>query len=726
MQTNGPGGGDVLGLAYTEDGTWFALVGGLSIFSPRTLYRSDNQGTSWVALRAPADELYRLDTTPDGKLWVARERNGLFVSTDRGTTWTEVTLPTAFVFSINFADGTPLLGTSNGVFRTEDGGSSWVSAGLTDQWVEAIEVISPDSIYALAHPAQGTRKLFLFDGNAWVPVLPETDTRLQLAFSLAAHPDGYLFIGTQGIAGLAEHPIGVFRLDSEKQISFVGLDEISIGDLLVMQDKKLLAATLGRCNGTTCPAPAGIYLSEDAGTSWKEFGLHTTSINHLASGRDGQLMAGTARLGTDVLFGGERWYGRGLHQRHPADTTWHAVNRNVVHSTPYELAASKTGTLYAAADQEIYKSTDQGQTWAVVFPNTPAPSFPAPPFYQLSTCADDQVFLLVFDGDRQTTLYQSKNQGQTWTRLEVEAAGIQLDPRYPIACANQTLLLGTSQSGLWRSTDAGATWSSIQANLPNSPAIRLTSAAGYTYSGFPEQSSAMLDVFFSNDDGVTWASAFSVDIGTGLLHFEANLDGSLFILTGDALHHMQMHAGQWQQITLPNGPDMQARHITKDALNRWFAATQSEIYTRTPTHSWEKVDSGLPTGDFVIWDLLTSSDGYLYAALDAAGVYRSQLPIHVQVESGARPAPSAFHLSSYPNPAGGPVTFQLELWNTARISLQIYDTLGRPVAALVENQPLAAGIHHYTWDAENAVPGLYAYSLVMEETLETGTFIVTR
>ncbi len=73
--------------------------------------------------------------------------------------------------------------------------------------------------------------------------------------------------------------------------------------------------------------------------------------------------------------------------------------------------------------------------------------------------------------------------------------------------------------------------------------------------------------------------------------------------------------------------------------------------------------------------------------------------------------PEQFVLSqNYPNPFNPNTEISFVLPNRALTTLRVYDALGRQVAVLAQDL-LSAGVHHYQFNAQNLPSGLYIYHL---------------
>ncbi|HEY3295157.1 MAG TPA: S8 family serine peptidase [bacterium] len=75
--------------------------------------------------------------------------------------------------------------------------------------------------------------------------------------------------------------------------------------------------------------------------------------------------------------------------------------------------------------------------------------------------------------------------------------------------------------------------------------------------------------------------------------------------------------------------------------------------------------------------------------------------------------------SPYPNPFNSVVQIPLELNQTSRVELSVYNELGQRVTTLLPSTALAAGSHRFTWNAAGVASGSYFVRLAAPDNVQT-------
>ncbi len=78
--------------------------------------------------------------------------------------------------------------------------------------------------------------------------------------------------------------------------------------------------------------------------------------------------------------------------------------------------------------------------------------------------------------------------------------------------------------------------------------------------------------------------------------------------------------------------------------------------------------------------------------------------------------PNQFELyHNFPNPFNPSTTISYQLPTDSKVSLKIYDLLGREVATLLDNQTKPAGYYEQQWNASHYASGMYIYRLIWKD-----------
>lgn len=67
-------------------------------------------------------------------------------------------------------------------------------------------------------------------------------------------------------------------------------------------------------------------------------------------------------------------------------------------------------------------------------------------------------------------------------------------------------------------------------------------------------------------------------------------------------------------------------------------------------------------------------------------------------------------MQNYPNPFNPATIISYQLSGNSKVSLKVYDVLGREIANLADGQQ-KAGYHQVTFDARQLASGMYVYQL---------------
>ena len=88
--------------------------------------------------------------------------------------------------------------------------------------------------------------------------------------------------------------------------------------------------------------------------------------------------------------------------------------------------------------------------------------------------------------------------------------------------------------------------------------------------------------------------------------------------------------------------------------------------------------------------------------------------------------PEGFHLDqNYPNPFNASTVISFELPKRGRVSLEVFDIIGRKVCTLVDDK-LDVGVHRVTWECNDCASGVYLIRLTANELVETRKMLLVK
>ena len=374
------------------------------------------------------------------------------------------------------------------------------------------------------------------------------------------------------------------------------------------------------------------------------------------------------------------------------------------------------GYVFASGDQGgyfLYRSSDNGDTWENISPNTPEEFFDIYSFNGRLLATDIR------------TIYVSEDNGDSWNTigtLDIEAGSGALGS---FSENGEILYIGSNRRSYYSSTDGGNSWTEHVIDIDGVPRMLSFAAKG----------SLMLAIFtsnvamFSDDGGVTWTE---IDEGKALSR-GYNFNGEFFSLTfGQGVSKYDESAGDWIQINsgLPDDGSLVIGKSFYGIGNTLFLSFQQLISNITGVYmstdngaSWSEVDSeGLPGTITNSSDRpITANASYIfiwhYDLTDPSntGVYRRAAAIS-SVEREDDAVTNEYTLSqNYPNPFNPSTEIKFSVPKSTDVRLSVYNAIGKRVAELV-NQNLGAGSYNYTFNASNLSSGVYFYKL------EAGSF----
>ena len=475
---------------------------------------------------------------------------------------------------------------------------SWVPIGAPGGSVRALapDPSNPQRIYL------GTADGILYrsdDGGVqWRRLSPGFPLRGCSLDEIAVDAQGVVFVGYWEVHGQGG---GVARsADAGETFAVLkGIEGQSVRALaLAPSDPRTIAA------GTL----TGVFLSRDGGQAWMRItpkgDQDLRNIESLAfDSTDPQVIyAGTWHLVWKTLDGGATW--APVHDGMIDDSDVMTLNLDPGHPQ----------ALYATACTGIYHSTDGAAQWTKL-EGIPYSSRRTRAFAQGS---DDRNLLLAGTTEG---LWVSEDGGGAWRRTTSKALVVNA----VIAQPGGTILLGTDEAGVLRSSDRGRTWVSSNTGFSERFVSRLLfDSAGQRLIvavwGAPHYGG----VFVSHDVGESW-----VRLGTGLDGRQvlslALLGDTILAGTDEGLFARAPEATRWTPVpTRLDGAEVHPRvtELLSLSSGRLLAATPSGVI-RSPDggRTWTKAILGSTDEASVL--AVSGDDSDLVVAATPTGFFRS-------------------------------------------------------------------------------------------------------
>ena len=422
------------------------------VFAQPDSYVSLNNGTTWNELTPPSGNVFpSCVDAGGGKLYMGTSGDYLYTSTTGGNSWTQVTsgLTTGEISCISTEGPAVFVGTDDGVFVSNNAGSSFSFSGLPGEYIQRVYVKSPNVF------AYTGSEIYKSDDNG------ATWNLFQPAIGFADITD-IVVSGSRVFAATNGELISSVTFAPAWQ--YVNLPSgVQFTNSVCVKGSELL---LG-CN-------RGVFTTMNNGSSWTEInnGIIPVAVTGLAITPGDTVYAGASIYGVS-RYNGSSWEFSGL-QMLNANSILHTGNNT-----------------YVAGDFGINRSSDGGQSWVFLNNTSGNPV--------LSFCSDVAVSgSLIIGAALQNGVLRSDDNGATWTLVNNGMPNAQIGS---IIFSGSNIIAGSFNNGIYTSTDNGLTW--IQTGAPGEIINDVVSIGNIVYAA----TNSLSGNFRSIDGGLTWAAA---------------------------------------------------------------------------------------------------------------------------------------------------------------------------------------------------------------------------
>ncbi len=422
----------------------------------RSVWRSEDGGGTSVEVLAAPESVAALEHSPgsgsDGTLAAGTRDGKVLLSSDGGASWTTSEVA-GVIKSLQFS---PAFGTDRtlwactfwgGLFRSRDGGQSF-------EHVDGLEQKDVNDL-AVAPTWPRARDLFA-----------------------------------------ATREDGVFRSrDGGETWERTALEAAETAQTDDHYRTVILSPAYPRDPTVLCGAYEGLFASNDAGASWYELSVDATHVGRLVD-----VSPDFTRDGSVFGIG----YGNPLMASSDRGATWEMRSTNFRSMSTYAIGISpdfaRDGLLFIGVSHGLRRSTDRGRTWEEVDLEPEGPLKPGDAYevrevvFSRDFARDGVVYAVSTAG-----IFRSQDHGTTWTRGGAPVGWARHFELSPDWTEDQTVFVGGWS--MRRSTDGGQTWSQDLAD-GDIPSIRC--ASDFRESGEVYAISSQKGLFRSTDHGATW------------------------------------------------------------------------------------------------------------------------------------------------------------------------------------------------------------------------------
>ncbi len=663
-----------------------------------------NGGTTYVfaATSDPNDELFY---TTQG--------------TNTGASWTEVSWSNGLISDLKAVGSTLYASTANGIYKSTNNGSTWTTlcSGLYDkldmkrlaadpQNANILFACSPKTIYKTTDGGTTWR-----DEATGITALVASAVAAKGDTSIALSPS---YSGAHRNSGTAWHGVDLSCASDFRGV-WAGFRYLS----------ETFVFAGGYRQGSGGNTTASLWRSTDAGLEWVEVRSGTYT-----SGKYNGVVTDPANTNRVYVFGlrqngvaysndnisvsnsaGESGSWERVSIPNNSASTICAVSDMVIDPTG---AGTYSEIVYAAiydgTDKGIWKSTDHAVTWTKLThtlvnnkairalglnPNTPS------------------VLYAAGGSAGAWWMGKSTNGGTDWTTISTmttQVIDIQMHPSFQ-SSANHVWVISNNGTTIHKTTDGGASaWTDITSGI----------TSGATINSLSADLAKKGNVFAATTAGVFRRNETPL-VPTG---FSATVVNSHSSLTWSANAEADVFYQVWRYETT----------CQYYCPNKVCGSRQNETMLYQPT-SPSYYDATALVQDCPGTYGFEGVYGYYVKAIDNGGNISGESAIKTLLKSGDSPekqsggggeVPETFFLSAnYPNPFNPSTHISYGLPSDVHVHLVVYDLLGREIATLI-NEAQTAGYKHFDFSASKLSSGVYMYKLTAGSFIEVKKMTLTK
>jgi len=427
----------------------------------------------------------------------------IYKSTDAGETWSSCNIPATQWLGVHVCRNNSdvvLAGGDIGIWRSQDGGSSWSWVyGSGQMFLYFCEdPSSPDTIYAGSYGSGLFRSTDM--GITWIRIDNIGSGNIRI---VDVHGQDSNIIYADG------NPTGVFRSTDYRE-SWTNVKEFGVWGVACAPSNGDIVCAVGDGPDAPFGDTPGVFLSSDAGDTWYECTLPTDQFYAPYAMR-----VAFDPTDPEIIYVG--CYRAGVFKTTDGGMTWFDANMGLKNVFVNEVVAHPDDpkTIWAGTWQAgIYKTVNAGKSWMPSgYGWSGTESNRAVDALAIDPSNPDHLLL----GGYNSGIWESFNGGESWSPTNLQSGAeiekITFAPSDPTQVWAGCTNFSTSK-GMWKSTNGGTTWILKKANVAcysvsvhptNSDRAVATTVSSFFY--YPAQ------IWLTTDGGDSWADVYTEEYG---------------------------------------------------------------------------------------------------------------------------------------------------------------------------------------------------------------------
>ena len=590
------------------------------------------------------DNIYLLKS---GKFFYALALTLIFISFQSAAQWTKTGGPPGLNVNTFFQKGNTLFcGTSaKGVFKSLDNGVTWSAAnsGIEDRNVFSLVATNG---FVFAGTDQG---VFRSSNNGTSWALANTGIEDQFVYSFQV-ANGYIFAGTISFGVFKSNDQGATWTDANGgalgsssiyALTFSSPNLIAFADNLIFysndngsswfipQNSPFLFSSAANFvvqgDSVMINTLQGVFRSFDDGQSW----------DPIIVVDDNPSFCGLVRSGKRIYIGSASK----IYFTTNFGITWTLVNSQglrVGARFNNEFYKSGNNLLLAFDEIGVAYSSDKAKHWSYTLSG-----FPPASSIDNAILAESNT---ITSGTHSDGVYRSTDAGSTWTKIGTPNSLDSLSNGTIFSLlrvSNKVILAGACGFGLYRSANNGSTWTHITSGLPAQDPYFLC-VFGLAKSGSNALIATDLGLYYSTDGGLTWNASnitgFS-NVAAGVAANGTTACAAVNVTTGSNQIYRSTNSGQtWSSVFSTSVDDFVC--IASDGVDHFYAGTFGNNYLSNNNGSaWQSFGSGIPAGSGA-FTIATLGDNVFVGNSEGVFFSNDNAQSFIDANEGMDPAPN--------------------------------------------------------------------------------------